>query len=435
MGRHDEAMEDAKARIERYYSPQPSAFASRVLWGEHIILGVAGYLNAPYTDRYDFYEMFEKADYYYRLSPDIVTGPIARVNLDAWVSKVGTARKGAMEEYIEAVSKVIPHSVNIMSGLLYGMDDLARGELYFYKGDFRNAAKSLNQALGKARERNQDEIRNRALFYLLRIGVAQGNYEETQRLFKDLEAQLEIKEYHSRFTTFDIVSGWYFSIMRQPQLIANWMLGDFSEGSLGAFEEAFSNFVKAKLFYASKRYHELLAFLEDEHVLDAVLFGRLEMLVLEAVCLYQLKNRDGALAAFRKAYEAAESNELLMPFIEMGNDMRTLTRVAMRENGCGIPREWLEALNRKSATYAKRLNLVASEYKKANNLGKDVRLSEREIEVLYDVYHGLTSSEIAVSHNLSINTIKMVLSSIYSKLGAENIADVTRIALEHKLIK
>jgi hypothetical protein len=55
------------------------------------------------------------------------------------------------------------------------------------------------------------------------------------------------------------------------------------------------------------------------------------MLVLEAVCLYQLKNRDGALGAFRKAYEAAESNELLAPFIEMGNDMRTLTRAAMRD--------------------------------------------------------------------------------------------------------
>jgi LuxR family maltose regulon positive regulatory protein len=64
-----------------------------------------------------------------------------------------------------------------------------------------------------------------------------------------------------------------------------------------------------------------------------------------------------------------------------------------------------------------------------------VRLSEREIEVLYDVYHGLTRSEIAVSHNLSISTIKMVLSSIYSKLGADNIADVIRIALEQKLIK
>jgi LuxR family maltose regulon positive regulatory protein len=158
------------------------------------------------------------------------------------------------------------------------------------------------------------------------------------------------------------------------------------------------------------------------------------MKVLKAVCLYQNKNKDAALSAFGEAYKMASSNELTMPFIEMGNDMRTLTRVAMLNKGDAIPREWLEQVNRRSATYAKHLNLVVAEYQKANSLGKDVSLSQREIEILRDVYHGLTRSEIAVSHNLSINTVKMVLNSIYSKLGAESIADVMRIALERKLI-
>jgi LuxR family maltose regulon positive regulatory protein len=226
--------------------------------------------------------------------------------------------------------------------------------------------------------------------------------------------------------------------MRQPQLIANWILGDFKKGSLGTFgtfEETFGNYVKAKLFYTNKRYHELLSLLENEHILEEVLLGRLEMKVLEAVCLYQNKNKDAALSAFHEAYDMALSNELTMPFIEMGNDMRTLTRVAMRDMGNGIPREWLEQVNHKSATYAKRLNFVVSEYQKAHNLGNDVRLSQREIEVLYDVYHGLNRAEIAVNRNLSSSTIKMVLRSIYSKLGADNIADVIRIALERKLIQ
>jgi DNA-binding CsgD family transcriptional regulator len=40
-----------------------------------------------------------------------------------------------------------------------------------------------------------------------------------------------------------------------------------------------------------------------------------------------------------------------------------------------------------------------------------------------------------VSHDLSISTVKMVLGSIYSKLGADSTANVIRIALERKLIK
>ncbi|MDR1966848.1 MAG: helix-turn-helix transcriptional regulator, partial [Synergistaceae bacterium] len=85
--------------------------------------------------------------------------------------------------------------------------------------------------------------------------------------------------------------------------------------------------------------------------------------------------------------------------------------------------------------YAKRELLVVSEYRKANNLGHDLHLSPREIGILHDIYHGLTRSEIAVSHDLSISTVKMVLSSIYSKLGADSTANVIRIALERKLIK
>ncbi|MDR1578796.1 MAG: LuxR C-terminal-related transcriptional regulator [Synergistaceae bacterium] len=434
LNRYEEAIADCEARIAKYSRLPSSAFTNRILCTEYTVLGVARYLTAPRTDRYDFDALFEKADFYYQLSPYPVSGPVTSVGLDAWASKVGTARNGAMEEYIEALSRSVPHVNNVLNGMMYGLDDLAKGELQFYRGDFKNAVLLLNQALRKAQERNQHEIRNRVLFYLLRIGIAQGDYEKIQKLFRGLEAQLDVKEYLSRYTSFDIVSSWYFSVMRQPQLTANWISGDFVKGSLGTFEESFGNFVRTKLFYSNKRYDEVLSFLENERALGAVLFGRLEMKALEAVCLYQNKNRDAALIAFKDAYDMAAPNGLSMPFTEMGNDMRTMTRVAMRYPDAGIPREWLEQINRKAATYAKRLNWVVSEYKKANNLGKDVHLSQREIEILYDAYHGLSRSEIAVSHDLSVSTVKMALSSIYSKLGADNIADVIRIALERKLI-
>ncbi|MDR1966621.1 MAG: LuxR C-terminal-related transcriptional regulator, partial [Synergistaceae bacterium] len=417
LKRYDEAIADIEARIEKYSALPSTAFTNRIICGVYTNLGMVRYLMAPHTDRYDFDEAFEKGDYRYRLTPYPVSGPVTSISLDAWASKVGTARKGAMEECIEALSRSIPHVSNVLSGNMYGLDDLARGELYFYKGDLKNASTFFNQALYKSHERNQYEVRNRSLFYLLRIGVARGNYEEVQKLFKSLEAQLEMKEYISRFITFDIVSSWYFSVMRQPQLIAGWILDDFAKSSMNTFKEIFGNFVKAKLFYANKKHHELLSFLENEKTFCAVLFGKLEMKVLEAACLYQSKKRDAARGAFREAYDMALPNDLEMPFIEIGNDMRTLTRAAMRDNANDIPREWLERINRKAATYAKRELLVVSEYRKANNLGHDLHLSPREIEILHDVYHGLTRSEIAVSHDLSISTVKMVLSSIYSKLG------------------
>jgi DNA-binding NarL/FixJ family response regulator len=55
--------------------------------------------------------------------------------------------------------------------------------------------------------------------------------------------------------------------------------------------------------------------------------------------------------------------------------------------------------------------------------------------VLSDLYNGLSRSEIAANQNLSINTVKMVLNTIYAKLNANSVADVIRTALDRKLIR
>jgi LuxR family maltose regulon positive regulatory protein len=351
-------------------------------------------------------------------------------------SKVGVTRAGAMEEYIAALTRSVPLVSHIWGGCSYGLDDLAKGELFFYKADLNAAAKFLNQAFRKAEERNQYEVRNRALFYLLRVALAKGDFGKILDVMKSLEAQLDMKEYHPRFTTFDIVSGWYYSLINQPNLIARWILsGDFGKDSIGTFKADFGNFAKAKFYYSDRRYHELISFIESEPTFNNTLFGRLETKLMMAASQYQLKNRDEAMAAFREAYGLASGNDLTMPFIELGKDMRTLTRAAMRDKGLDIPAQWLEMVNRKSSTYAKRLQLVTLEYKKANKIKDDVRLSPRETEILRDLHDGLSRAEIAANRALSLSTVKMTLNAIYAKLGANSLADVIRIAINRNLIK
>ncbi|MDR1375886.1 MAG: hypothetical protein LBJ22_00125 [Synergistaceae bacterium] len=365
LNRYDEALKDINKRIEKYSALPESDFNNRVLCGTYTALGIIGYLMAPHTDRYDFDAPLEKAARYYRLNPYSESGSVTTVSLSALVSKVGTTRSGAMEEYASALARSIPHLAAMLGGCMSGLDDLTNGELRFYKGDLKNSVKFLKQAIYKAEEKNQYEVRNRSLFYLLRIAVAQGDFEEIQRIFKGLSAQLEIKEYSTRFITYDIVSSWYYSAISQPNSIAHWILsGAFGKGSIGTFKTDFGNFVKMKFYYSNKRYHELLSFIDSEPFFSEALFGKLEIKLLTAACQYQLKNRCASMAALREAYDLSLSNGLIMPFIELGNDMRTLARSAMREKNRGIPVQWLELINRKSATYAKQLLLVMSEYKK-----------------------------------------------------------------------
>jgi DNA-binding CsgD family transcriptional regulator len=62
-------------------------------------------------------------------------------------------------------------------------------------------------------------------------------------------------------------------------------------------------------------------------------------------------------------------------------------------------------------------------------------LTKKEAEILKDMCHGLSRSEIAFNHNLSVNTVKAAIQIIDAKLGAQNIADAIRIAVAQKIIE
>jgi LuxR family maltose regulon positive regulatory protein len=434
IGRYDEAAAELKDRIDKYSALPESDFNSRVLCGAYVELGLIGYLTLPDTDRCDFDVFMKKAQEYYRPDYRVEHFTSTGVNLNAWASRVGTARKGAMEEYIETLTRAIPHVSGILDGYMSGLDDLAEGELRFYKGNLKSAGEFIDRALRNAEAHRQYDIQNRALFYLIRIAVAQGNFEKTRELFKVLDSQSENDEYALRFTSYDIICGWYYALLGRSSLVPGWLKGEFSHESIGTLIAGFGNFAKTKFFYADKRYYELLSFIDSGRGTDSILFGKLEMKALEAACYSRIKDSEAALTSLKEAYDLALSNDIVMPFIELGKDMRTLTAAAIRNNSRDIPQKWLEMINRKAATYAKRLTGVVSEYKKANHISDDVRLSARETDVLNDLYNGLSRSEIAAGRDLSINTVKMVLNTIYTKLNADNIADVIRTALDRKLI-
>jgi LuxR family maltose regulon positive regulatory protein len=322
------------------------------------------------------------------------------------------------------------------------MDDLCRGELAFFRGDMSGAEQFALRALQSARQGTQYEIENRALFYLLRINLARGNYPAIEDLLKQLEAQLDKQDYPTRFTDYDILTGWYYAHAGQTDKLAPWLKNDFEESDLNSIVFGLEILVKAKYHFAEKRCPAALAVLTSRKTRggrwDFVL-GKIEMKALEAVSRYQLRDKEGAFTALKTAYTLALPNAIIMPFTEMGKDMRALTDAALKENVPDLPRDWLDKTRLSAAGYAKKLFAVTESSRPAAVRERPfdqggLKLSRREMEVLANLSQGMTQEEIAGISSLSVNTVKSVIRSVYAKLGAVNKADAVRIAVSQGLV-
>ena len=431
-------LEEASALAEQYakeYEARPeSPEKNRTLLGIYHAWALLRLIMCPYTNIYDFDDYFRKMDKYSKKSSFIEHSFLANQSIGAWAVIIGESRADAADEYIEAVSRSIPYVSCALNGNMFGFDDLARGELSYFRREINDAEKFLKQALSKARSRNQYDIQHRALFYLMHIAFIHGDLAAANTALESTKELLDEKDYIVRYMTYDITCGFYNLTLGQPDQVPCWLKTDYSLCAHPALLENFTNRVRAQYHYQTRQYSILLAFIEEELKRQVTLFGRIELNVLAALSLYQLKQKDKAIAALYEAYTLAEPNNIIMPFIHHRKDMRTLTSAVMRGTNCPIPKPWLEDTNRKASALAKKQARMLSEYKAENNLKGETSLTKRETEILKELSQGLSRTEIAVSQNISANTVKMVLNIIYDKLQANNLVDAVRIAVERKII-
>jgi LuxR family maltose regulon positive regulatory protein len=229
----------------------------------------------------------------------------------------------------------------------------------------------------------------------------------------------------------------FFAKIGLPAMTASWLVMNEKEEDDDISIPTRELLVSVSNLIALNRNAQALAILCNSYPREPqerFLFGELYFFLLGAVARIKINDLKGAIEDFERAYALSFSGVFETPFVELGKNLHPLVVVALRKEDCNIPDEWLKRVDRKAYIYAKKTAVIRGSYKTEHKIEDNIQLSEREHEVLTDIYHGLTREEIAENQYISLPTVKKTIESIYTKLDANNIADAIRIALKNKLI-
>ena len=443
------------AGAEKYEQAQARCFETIRAWenaddpAAPVVL-CAAYSNLTYIDMYTCIAdhaynapaYLKKAVEYYNAAPvrpEKTSGAFAVADIRSFACLVGEgARPADFERFTQAVRQMAGYISEASNDMYYGYDALAACETALFENKPEKAASRARQAIVMAREKNQYSLESMALGYLLIIAMYKGDYPLVREVLRQLRAAPDTPDFWNRQLLYDLYTGFFYAQTGLSELIAPWLLMDEKEASTEVRIPARELIVCATGYIAAKKYDHALTVLSHSYPRkphDRFLFGELILSLLTAAAMIRTGDTPGALREFEKAYALSFEGRFEMPFVELGRDLHPLAVAAAAQPDCKIPAAWLTRTDRKAAAYAKRISVLAEKCRAEQKIEEPVALSARESEVLGDLYRGLSREEIAASRYLSINTVKTIIQSLYTKLGANNNVDAVRLAIEKKLVE
>jgi LuxR family maltose regulon positive regulatory protein len=433
-----EAREAFNKSIAHFEALPPSLFNAKILAESWKYLGFLEIMIRRFTKCDVYISCFEKSDHYENLYPRR-----ARLKLispiNTYASQIShPASAGDFEGEINALARARPEMANLLGGILYGLEDLLRTEFAYYRGNIDEAEQFAWQTVFKAREKGQCEIENRGLHYLCRIIIHRGGAQELAEVLRQIESLLSVPGYENANAVYDVTTGWLFSQLGETNKVPLWLRSRKEASEMYSVFRNFEAMVKAKYMFKDGQYAEILSFLNLEEIkngLGTYLLGALEIECLKAAARHRLGDKKGALASLECAWQIAAPSSLIMPFIELGEDMRGMASAALAAD-CGIPRPWLEEVRDRAAAYGKSLYQIGEQYRnmEEEGPGDKMYLSQAEREILAALAQGLTREKIARQSGQSLGMVKTTISQIYRKLGAVNRADAIRIAISFGIL-
>lgn len=337
-------------------------------------------------------------------------------------------RAGSLRDTVDFISKNFHILAQAVEGCGSGSESLILAEYALETGDFESVTINAYKAIYESRLYRQVCIELCAAFTLCRLAIAQGKPAEADRLLTQLSATVEAEHNSVLNTTLTICAAYLDCCLGRLEQVPAWLRErDLGHGSFMYRGLGFHDVAVCFVTMREKRYVQLLVYcdaLKRNWESFSCQMGLIYHHIFRAAALSAIYGPDQGAAVLCQALDVAIPDGVVMPFAECAAEVLPLLShpvVARR-----YPAEALEAVSSRCRSYLEGLSSQGP---------KQVRLSERELEILHLLSQSLSHSEIAAQVYISVSTVRYHIKNIYQKLGVNNKVSALTKAREAGLLR
>ncbi|MBE6023378.1 MAG: hypothetical protein E7231_09115 [Cellulosilyticum sp.] len=363
-------------------------------------------------------EAFKKAYEHLEGGHSRIAGPYmicTRGNLQ--IGSLFYKKIGGYKEVIHLMVANLSDIKHIVNGCTAGMKYLVKAEYAYNTGNLEEAKILAHKSIYKAETKQQIAIILDDYFILARISFIEGNLEEMEQYIVEIEKRAIVRRHPTIHMSIDMIKAYLYGISGQyqkiPESIRKFDMEKGIEG-LPSVDIAAINLGVALL--RKKEYIQLEVIMEakiEEYKKQQALYNMIYAYILSAIAKLQLYDEDEGLEVLEEALKIAEPDQIIMPFIEYREEIRTLLSIIAKENDFAT-----SILDYQSTSNHQIITGVDS------NQGIVDLLTDREKDVMRFFVKGHKQSEVARELQISIDTVKRHIKNVYSKLDIHSKAEL-----------
>ena len=319
---------------------------------------------------------------------------------------------GSLKAVIENEKEYAKYYMNLTRGVHEGWDDFFDAEYALLTGQYDMAYELAEQVHRQTAIRKQTCVVISCYYIILRCLIYQGKKELFLKKLSEMREELGGIANPVLVTDMELVEGYIFACLGMKDKIAGWLVDFKLENCSRAIRSTRSGCMTyGKLLIAEKKW-ELLDAVGDEMLTPygatVHIFPMIVGCIYKAVAKYNMGQEKLATGYFEKAVSYAGGDDVTAPFIENGAELQPFLE-SFKDD------EFVKKITDRIRQYEKGVRQILG----AQEAG-EVRLTEREYELMEYVRAGYRNSEIGEKMHIAQVTVEKNLTNIYRKLEVKN---------------